>query len=85
VAFLPGDGEERAVLVYSFYPGRPWDGDVRDVARLQRRQHAVAADGFRAVPRDPAGITAQGDALLAAAGDVPGSAELRGRRPAGRA
>jgi aminoglycoside phosphotransferase (APT) family kinase protein len=68
------------VLVYRFHAGAPWSGDVAAVARLQRRQHAVAADGFRAVPRDPAGILAQADALLEAApaGDAD---RLRARRP----
>jgi hypothetical protein len=81
VAFLPGDERAPAILVYAFHPGRGWDGDVAAVAALQRRQHALAVDGFRSVPRDPAGIVAQGDALLASA-PAAARATVRARRPA---
>jgi thiamine kinase len=67
VAYLPAAEGEPAVLVYRFLEGESWRTDVRPVAALMRRQHAVRAEGFRPVPTDAAGILTQGDRLLVAA------------------
>jgi len=80
VAFFPDEGAG-AVLVYGFHAGRPWAEDMRPVAEAMRRQHRVAADGFREVPVEPEGIVAQGDAILARAHSDEHAARLQRFRP----
>jgi aminoglycoside phosphotransferase (APT) family kinase protein len=79
VAFV-ADGREAPVLVYEFYAGRPWNGDVGPVARLL---HAIAgADpaGFRFVSMVPRDILEQGESFVAAC--PPGARQaLRAARP----
>jgi len=81
VAFFPDEGAG-AVLVYGFHAGHPWAEDVRPVAGAMRRQHGVSADGFRQVPVEPAGIVAEGDAILARAHSDQHAARLARLKPA---
>lgn len=75
VAFL---SDEPCTLVYEHCPGAAWSAGVEPVARLLRRCHALAAEGFREVPVDAAGILEQGAGLLASAPPAP---ELVRSRP----
>ena len=63
IAFVDADPP---VLIYRFYAGAPWNGDVAQVARLLQRIGQVDATGFRAVPMRPREILEQGDAFVAA-------------------
>lgn len=72
---------EARVLLYGYVEGTPWDGDLAAMAALLMRKHAVGAEGFRAVPMDPAGILAQGDDLFAPCADAPLTRRLRALRP----
>ena len=63
IAFHPADGERPAVLVYTWVDGAQWETGTAQIGALFRRQHAVAADGFREVPTDAAAILAQGDPM----------------------
>lgn len=82
VAFAADSGSG-AVLVYGFHAGRAWVEDVRPVADAMRRQHTVSPEGFRAVPVEPDGIIAQGEAILAHARSDEHVARLRALRPKG--
>lgn len=63
IAFVK-DGKQAPVLVYEFYAGRPWSGDVEQVARLLRVIAGVNSAGFRLVPMVPFHILQQGDKFL---------------------
>lgn len=65
VAYLT-DNSGAPVLVYAFYAGRPWSGDVGQVAELLHVISGVDADGFRPVPMVPREILDQGDLFVAA-------------------
>jgi len=80
VAYLPRTPERPAVLVYAWVTGGPWQTGTAAVAELLRRQHAVAADGFRPVPTASDGILAEGERLLAGA-DPADAAALRALAP----
>lgn len=80
VAYLPRTPERPAVLVYAWVAGGPWQTGTAAVAELMRRQHAVAADGFRSVPTASDGILAEGERLLAGADPVDAAA-LRALAP----
>jgi len=80
IAFFPDTGAG-AVLVYGFHAGRAWAEDVQPVADAMRRQHQVAADGFREVPVTPEGIVAEGEAILAHARADAEVARLRRLKP----
>ena len=80
VAFSADSGAG-AVLVYGFHAGRAWSEDVTVVADAMRRQHTVSPEGFRAVPIEPEGIIAEGEAILAHARADEHVARLRGLRP----
>ena len=64
VAFVDSD-PTAPVLVYEFYAGRPWNGDVAQVARLLRCIAQVEPTGFRAVPMSAGDILTQGDSFAA--------------------
>ena len=64
IAFL-ADEQGAPVLVYEFYEGRSWYGDVEQVAGLLRTIAAVDGDGFRLVPMTPRDILEQGDVFVA--------------------
>jgi len=59
VAFI--EDEDKPVLVYEFYPGRPWSGDLAAVAGLLRRLMRIDVEGFRQVSITPDELLAQGD------------------------
>lgn len=80
VAYLPRTPDRPAVLVYAWVAGGPWQTGTAAVAELLRRQHAVAADGFRSVPTASDGILAEGERLLAGA-DPADAAALRALAP----
>ena len=88
VGFFPasdavGDDDfSRPVLVYEFHDGAPWRRGAAAVAGLLRRQHGIAADGFRTLAMAPAAILEQGDRLLALAGTDALAGAARARRPA---
>lgn len=65
IAFVKDKGEP-PVLVYDFYKGEPWSGDVGQVARLLRVVAGVNSAGFRPVPMVPEAILEQGDGFVAA-------------------
>lgn len=52
------------VLVYEFWRGGPWDGDLPAVAGLLRRIRSTDAIDFRTVPMLPHDILRQGDTFL---------------------
>lgn len=81
VAYLPRTPERPAVLVYRWVDGDQWESGTAAVAELMRRQHAVAAEGFRSVPTSSDGILAEGERLLAGA-DPEDAAALRALVPA---
>jgi aminoglycoside phosphotransferase (APT) family kinase protein len=63
VAFF--DEEDKPVLVYEFYAGRPWSGDFVAVAKLRRALTRIDAAGFRQVAMGPQDILSQGDIFVA--------------------
>lgn len=81
VAFFEAGEGHGPVLVYRYYPGRPWVEDVGPVAELLRRQHAVESDGFRLLPTEPEEILADADRLPRPPEDDPLWREARARRP----
>ncbi|MFQ5985620.1 MAG: phosphotransferase family protein [Alphaproteobacteria bacterium] len=81
VAFVEAGEGHGPVLVYRYYPGRPWVEDVGPVAELLRRQHAVETDGFRLLPSEPDEILADADRLPRAPEDDPLWREAQARRP----
>jgi len=82
VGYLPRAGERPAVLVYRFHEGRPWQSDTTKVARLLKRQHGLAPNGFRLLATEPGAILAQGDWLIRHLEDDAYVARLRANRPA---
>lgn len=70
---LLGYWPEARRMAYDFVPGRHWDTGVGDVAQLLLRKETAEPAGFRAVPLDPAGILAEGDALFARCKASPGA------------
>ena len=88
VGFFPasdavGDDDSRGrVGVTVSHPGAPGGGGGAAVAGLLRRQHGIAADGFRTLAMAPAAILEQGDRLLALAGTDALAGAARARRPA---
>ena len=64
IAFVDG-AEDAPVLVYEFYAGQPWSGDVAPVAALLQRIAGVDVQGFRLVPMTAPEILAQGDVFVA--------------------
>jgi|SRR5579871_866983 len=81
IGYLPRTGERPAVLVYHFHEGRPWQSDTSKVARLLKRQHELAPDGFRRLATDPETILAQGDWLIRHLEDDAYAARLSACRP----
>ena len=64
IAFVDAN-PEAPVLVYRFYAGDPWNGDVAQVAHLLRRLARIDPTGFRAVPIIPNDILEQGEGFAA--------------------
>lgn len=62
VAYIP----EGPVLVYEFYEGQAWAGDLAEVDRLLRTIATLDPTGFRSVPMMPEAILAQGAPFVAA-------------------
>lgn len=65
IAFIEDD-PSAPILVYRFYAGHAWNGDLPQVARLLRRIAQVDPTGFRMVPMSPRAILEQGDVFAAA-------------------
>jgi aminoglycoside phosphotransferase (APT) family kinase protein len=63
VGFFPAQGGHGPVLVYDFFAGDMWDGDVADAAALLATLHGVETDGFRTMPASPTAIMADADRL----------------------
>ncbi len=63
VGFWPAPDGHGPVLVYDFFPGDMWHGDVADAATLLRRIHSVNVDGFRTMPATSSAILADADRL----------------------
>jgi aminoglycoside phosphotransferase (APT) family kinase protein len=82
VAYLPRAADRPAVLIYRFHEGRPWQSGTAKVARLLKRQHGLAPEGFRLLATEPEAILAQGDWLIRHLEDDAYVARLRARRPA---
>ncbi len=76
---LVGFWPDLSLMIYDFVAGRPWTAGSADVALALLRKEAADPAGFRAVPCDPDGILAQGDALFARCTSPP-----LARRPAPR-
>lgn len=81
VGFWPADGDHGAVLIYRFVPGRLLEDEVTEAARLIRRAHLLAAEGFRVMPLTPEEIMADADRLPGAPGDDPLCLRLAAVRP----
>ena len=62
VAFFPGDAP---VLVYEFFTGEEWAGDLAAVAALLRRIRRADISGFRDVPMQPRDILDQAEIFVA--------------------
>ena len=56
VEFFSADVGRGPVLVYRFFPGEMWDGDVVDAAALLKLLHNIDTDGFRVMPASPQDI-----------------------------
>ena len=87
IAYFPKTDGDRAVLIYEFWPGSPWETGVVRVADLLKRLHAVEvtpalAKCFRPMPTDPEGIMQQGDRLLDVIPEDVQGQRIRGLRPA---
>ena len=82
VGYLPRTGDRPAVLVYRFHEGQPWRSDTTTVARLLKRQHGLAPNGFRLLATEPEAILAQGDWLIRHLEDDAYVARLSAKRPA---
>ncbi len=65
VAFFPGDAP---VLVYEFFAGEEWNGDLAAVAALLRRIRRADTSGFRNVPMQPREILDQAEIFVAHCG-----------------
>ena len=76
VAFFPGDAP---VLVYEFFAGEEWSGDLAAVADLLRRIRRADISGFRNVPMQPRDILDQAEIFVAHC-----SVDLRDRLRAAR-
>ncbi len=63
VAFFPAETGRGPVLVYRFFIGEMWDGDVVDAAALLKVLHHVDTTGFRSMPASPADILDDADRL----------------------
>lgn len=63
VAFFPAEAGHGPVLVYRFFAGEMWDGDVADAAGLLKILHGVDTDGFRTMPASPQDIMDDADRL----------------------
>jgi thiamine kinase len=81
VGFWPAGEDRGAVLVYRFVPGKLLENEVTEAARLVRRAHLLAAEGFRVMPLTPAEIMADADRLPGAPLDDPLWIRLAAVRP----
>ncbi|MEM7116187.1 MAG: aminoglycoside phosphotransferase family protein [Chloroflexota bacterium] len=87
IAYFPKTETARAVLIYEFWPGSPWERGVVRVADLLKRLHAIEvvpdlANCFRPMPTNPEGIMQQGDRLLDVIPDDVQGQRIRRLRPA---
>jgi thiamine kinase-like enzyme len=78
VAFIAG---EAPVLVYEFFAGEEWSGDLAAVAGLLRRIRGVDTSGFRSVPMRPQDILEQAEIFVAHC-SAEFQSRLRAARPA---
>jgi thiamine kinase len=85
IAFLPVEndiqGLGRPMLVYQYYAGAHWNGDVAAAASLLKRLHGVAPTGLRPLASEPGAILYQGDQLLTKLGDDAWAQRLKVARP----
>ena len=63
VGLFPADANHGPVLVYRFFVGGMWDGDVGEAAALLKVLHSVDANGFRILPASPVDILGDADRL----------------------
>lgn len=77
VAFFPG---EAPVLVYEFFAGEEWSGDLAAVADLLRRIRRADTAGFRRVPMQPRDILDQAEIFVGHCSAAL-AARLRNARP----
>jgi len=82
VAFYPGGGGHGPILVYAFFEGRMWDGDVAEAAHLLKTLHGIETDGFRLMPASPAAILADADRLPLPPSSDPTWRRIVAARPA---
>ena len=82
VGFFGADDGRGPVLVYDFFEGCMWDGDVAEAAALLQTLHAVETDGFRIMPASPAAILAHADRLPLPPGGDPVWRRIVAARPA---
>jgi thiamine kinase len=85
IAFLPVEndiqGLGRPMLVYQYYAGSRWSGDVAAAAELLKRMHAVAPASLRPLASEPGAVLYQGDQLLAKLGEDAWAQRLKAARP----
>ena len=63
VGYFPAGEDHGPVLVYAFFAGQMWDGDVAEAADVLRRIHSVDTAGFRQMPASPSAILNDADRL----------------------
>ncbi len=78
IAFFSGDAP---VLVYEFFAGEEWNGDLAAVAALLQRIRRADISGFRNVPMQPRDILDQAE-IFAAHCSAEFQSRLRATRPA---
>jgi aminoglycoside phosphotransferase (APT) family kinase protein len=81
VDFFPARDGHGPVLVYDFFVGNMWDGDVAEAAALLTTLHGIDTDGFRIMPATPVAIMADADRLPSPPNDDPAWLRLLASRP----
>ncbi len=82
VGYYPAGDDHGPVLVYTFFAGQMWDGDVAEAAELLSRIHSVDTAGFRSMPASPSAILDDADRLPRPPGDDGNWRRLLDLRPA---
>jgi aminoglycoside phosphotransferase (APT) family kinase protein len=81
VGFFPAGKGCGPVLVYDFFEGEMWDGEVEEAAALLTVLHHVETDGFRRMPASPSEILADADRLPLPPEDDPAWRRVLAARP----
>ena len=82
VGYYPAGDDHGPVLVYMFFAGQMWDGDMAEAANLLSRIHGVDTSGFRSMPASPSALLDDADRLPKPPDDDESWHRLQGLRPA---